>query len=175
MSGDLLERPLVLTSRGARLAGMLHESKSRKLVVMCHGFMGNKIENKRLFVDAARVFAESGFCVLRFDFYGSGDSQGDFADSLITTNIANLSDVLNWARNEGYERIAVLGLSMGAATAILTCADTQVDALVAWSAVPDMKKLFTSYLENFHEIVKKNDWFEYEGWQIKKEFWEDAA
>ncbi len=175
MSRDFTEHPLVITSGGARLVGILHKAQQNKLIVMCHGFMGSKIENKRLFVEAAREFAASGYNVLRFDFYGSGDSEGDFSDTLISTNIVNLNDVLTWARGEGFEKIAVLGLSMGAATAILTCVDTPVDALVTWSAVPNMKNLFTAYLDDFYDIVREKDWYEFEGWKIKKEFWKDAV
>jgi uncharacterized protein len=169
------EIPVTIESQGAQLVGLLHQSRSPKLVILCHGFTGNKIENKRLFVETARELAGEGFDAFRFDFFGSGDSEGDFADSLISHNIANLKDVIFWAQSQGYKKIAVLGISMGAATAILTLKDSPVDALVCWSAVPDMYQLFNKYVGAVSETAPGGNTFEYDGWLIRREFWEDAT
>ena len=177
MAGKMKQRqevPVVLTSEGQQLVGMLHESESKKLVILCHGFTGNKVEAKRLFVEAARTFAAEGVDAFRFDFFGSGDSAGDFADSMISHNIANLKDVIQWAHARGFKDIAVLGLSMGGATAILTLPQASVQAMVTWSAVPDMEQLFRSYVANVHELVAQVEEHEHDGWVIKKNFWLDA-
>lgn len=169
------EVPVVFTSEGQQLVGILHQADSKKLVIMCHGFTGNKVEGKRIFVEAARGMAAEGLNAFRFDFYGSGDSAGDFADTLISHNIANLKDAVDWAKAGGFEAIAVLGLSMGGATAILALSQLPVQALVTWSAVPDMEQLFRSYVDNVHELVTQVQEHEHDGWVIKKEFWLDAV
>ncbi|MFA0780897.1 MAG: hypothetical protein RJAPGHWK_002418, partial [Candidatus Fervidibacter sp.] len=71
--------------QGQRVYGMLHlpdgtsdTGKKVPAVAMCHGFTGNRIEAHRLFVKAARHFVQHGIAVLRFDFRGSGESEGDF-------------------------------------------------------------------------------------------------
>ena len=171
---EIREVPVVITSEGHQLVGIHHLGDSPRIVIMCHGFTGNKIENKRLFVEAARSFARNGFDAFRFDFYGSGDSEGEFADTTLSHNIANLKDVLNWAGEKGYERIAVLGISMGAATAILTLAESTADALITWSAVPDMKRLFQTFAGNVAEVGADVRVHEYDGWLIKRDFWEDG-
>lgn len=171
----LVETPVTFLSQDAQLVGMLHQSKGSHLVILCHGFTGSKSEARRIFVEAARAFAAEGMDALRFDFYGSGDSAGDFADSLISFNIANLRDAIAWGRQQGYRKIAVLGMSMGAATAILTLADTPVDALVTWSAVPDMEAVFKAYISDIDEMAAlEGDIYVFEGWLIKKRFWQDA-
>ncbi|MBN2355023.1 alpha/beta fold hydrolase [candidate division KSB1 bacterium] len=168
------ELPVAFTSEGNQLIGMLHEGQSKKLVILCHGFTGNKVEAKRIFVEAGRAFAAEGMSAFRFDFYGSGDSTGEFSDTLLSHNIANLNDAIEWGKEQGYEEFAVLGLSMGGATAILTLADTPAQAMVTWSAVPDLEKLFGSYVDNVHELAAQVDQHEHNGWIIKKEFWHDA-
>ena len=170
----LIETPVVFLSQDAQLVGMLHQSKGTHLVILCHGFTGSKTESRRIFVEAGRAFASEGLDALRFDFYGSGDSAGDFADTLVSHNIINLRDAMVWARHRGYEKIAVLGLSMGAATAILTLADTPADALITWSAVPDMNNLFQNYISNIEEVSSRVEEYVHEGWRIKKAFWQDA-
>ncbi|MDZ7315688.1 MAG: alpha/beta fold hydrolase [candidate division KSB1 bacterium] len=168
------EEPVVIFSNGSRLIGVLHHAKGNCCIILCHGFTGQKTENKRLFVEAARTFAENGFTALRFDFYGSGDSEGEFEESRLSVNIQNLRDVISWCRDQGFSRLAVLGISMGAATAILTVGSEKVDALVCWSAVPDTKRLFAGYLPNLDEIKQLPERVEYDGWLIQRDFFLDA-
>lgn len=167
------EEPLALESHGRQLAAMLHRSDSDRLVIMCHGFTGNKSENKRLFVEAARTFAREGLNALRFDFFGSGDSEGEFRESRLSHNIENLRDVIAWGRGRGF-RVAVLGISMGAATAVLTLADQPVEALVLWSTVPDLKQLFESYVEEPSQLAALPETVEHDGWLIDADFFYDA-
>lgn len=171
---DRVETPVTFQSKDAQIFGVWHRCSANKLIIMCHGFMGNKIENKRLFVETARELNNFGIDAFRFDFYGSGDSAGEFMDSRITCNIANLKDAFIWAEDKGYKDIAVLGISMGAATLILSAQDINAKAFVLWSTVPDMKKVFAAYSDDAYEINSQKGHFEYKGWIITKAFWEDA-
>lgn len=170
------ETPVTFWSENALIVGMLHtpEQPSDTMVILCHGFTGNKQENKRLFVEAARALAKAGFAALRFDFYGSGDSAGTFADSTISHNRANLSDAIAFAQGQNYGKIVVLGISMGAATAIITVTEQPVAALVLWSTVPDFRQLFSSLFADYQEKIAAADAIEYDGWLIKKSFWQDS-
>jgi pimeloyl-ACP methyl ester carboxylesterase len=112
--------------------------------------------------------------VLRFDFYGSGDSEGDFADTTLTHNIANLLDAMAYMKQQDCTRLAVVGVSLGAATAILTLARHPAAAFVGWSTVPDLRKLFEARAP---EPVRSNqalEGYEHDGWYLKRQFWEDA-
>ncbi|HNR67808.1 MAG TPA: alpha/beta fold hydrolase [bacterium] len=169
------ESPQVFTSMGKQCVGMLHTAQTDKLIVMCHGFTSHKTENRRLFVEAAREFARHGYNVFRFDFYGSGDSEGEFAETLVSRNIVNLRDALAWAREKGFARCAVLGSSMGAATAILAAADLDIEALVLWSTVPDMQRLFESIIKDPQAAAETAAVYEHDGWLIRREFLFDAV
>jgi len=170
------EIPITFESEGQQLVGMLHRGLGERLVILCHGFTGHKSEARRIFVEAGRAFAAEGLDAFRFDFYGSGDSAGEFAETRISHNIANLVDACAWAKSQGYQEIAVLGLSMGGATAILTQSQIASRVLVTWSAVPDMGKLFQSYVSNAPQLAAREDlqFYDHDGWLIAKEFWHDA-
>lgn len=168
------ETPVVLSSEGHQLVGIWHQGGHPTLCILCHGFTSNKSEDRRLFVETARTFCREGFDAFRFDFFGSGDSEGQFSESRVSHNIANLRDVLRWAREQLYDHIAVLGISMGAATAILTLTDEPADALITWSAVPDMRRLFESFVGNLDTISDDIQVYNYEGWQIERGFLDDA-
>lgn len=168
------EIPVSFQSQGAQIVGMHHKVDSTKMIILCHGFTGTKCESKRLFVEAARDFASRGFNALRFDFYGSGDSEGEFEDFLVSRNIANLKDAIRWTSEQGYEQIAVLGLSLGAATAIVTIGEEPVDALVTWSAVPDMNPLYDNLVHDLYDSGQEDRPFEYDGWLLSRDFFDDA-
>jgi pimeloyl-ACP methyl ester carboxylesterase len=171
---QMSESPITFISGGHQIVGMLHSSGREKIVILCHGFTGNKCENRRLFVEAAREIARQGYDALRFDFYGSGDSAGEFCDTLVSHNIQNVKDAVAWCKERGYEQWALLGLSMGGATAILCANEVEASALVIWSAVPDMKLLFEHYVDDLQNKVQHVEIYEHDGWLIKRAFWEDA-
>ena len=49
-------------------------------VVLFHGFTGDRMESHWLFVKCSRALARAGIASLRFDFYGSGESEGEFSE-----------------------------------------------------------------------------------------------
>jgi dienelactone hydrolase len=129
------------------LRGLLHRPAAddhAPAVVLLHGFTGHHVEDHRLFVQMARRLAEAGFAVLRFDFYGSGDSDGDFEEFTVHTELADAVAALDWlAQQPGTDpdRIAILGLSLGGCVAALLAGkDPRVKAAVFWNAValPDL-------------------------------------
>ncbi len=137
MEKSPLEKPFFLRTPHTHLAAILHPARSRSLVILCHGFTGTKCESGRLFVQTARAFQKAGLNALRFDFWGSGDSPGDFSQMTPNTQIRDALDVLAWGRRR-YRKVAFLGLSFGGGTVI--CASYQArprpDALLSWSSVP---------------------------------------
>ncbi len=123
------------------LRGMLHRPAATDpapVVMLLHGFTGQHIEDQRLFVQFARCLADAGFVVLRFDFYGSGDSDGEFDEFTLRTEVADAAAALDWLAGQpglDMNRIGVVGLSMGGGvTALLAGQDQRVKAAVFWNA-----------------------------------------
>lgn len=90
-----------IESRNKRLSTMLHLPESfvqgTPLVVFCHGFTGNKVGYNHLTLNLATSLENSGYGVLRFDFLGSGDSDGDFSkDTIVAGWQQDLINVLGW-------------------------------------------------------------------------------
>ncbi len=124
------------------LRGVLHrpDRPARPPVVMLlHGFTGHHIESGHLFSQAARHLAKAGFAALRFDFYGSGNSDGDFAEMTVFTEVADAAAALDWLSAHpdlDTTRAGVVGLSLGGCvTALLAGQDPRVRAAVFWNAV----------------------------------------
>jgi len=134
------ETPFTLRTPHAHLAAVLHRAPGKSLVILCHGFTGNKAESGRLFVQTARALQKAGINALRFDFMGSGDSSGEFNQMSPNSQIQDALDVLAWARRR-YKKIALLGLSFGGGTVICAAHQARVrpDALLTWSSVPSFR------------------------------------
>jgi len=134
------EDPFTIPISNGFLSAVLHQARSKRIVILSHGHTGTKIETGRLFVHAARALAGAGINALRFDFFGSGESSGDFCEMSPNTEIADLKRVIGWAKRRRYDSIGLLGLSFGGGVSI--CAANQarpgvLDALVTWSSVPE--------------------------------------
>lgn len=177
----MVERPVVFENEGEQLIGIVHEPEGigvKPGVILLHGFAGNRIEPHRLFVKMARSLAKTGFYVFRFDFRGSGDSQGEFVDMTISGEISDALAGLNWFKeNTGVdpERIGVLGLSMGGCVAAYTAARANIKALVLWSAVALPLQVFekNAPYQLMINQAKKQGYLEWNGWRIGFPFLEE--
>lgn len=123
------------------LRGMFHRPDTDQpvpAIMLLHGFTGHHIEDHRLFVQMSNYLTKAGFAVLRFDFYGSGDSDGEFDEFTIQTELNDAVAGLNWLLAQpgiDAHRIGVVGLSFGGGvTALLAGCDPRVKAAVFWNA-----------------------------------------
>ena len=136
-----METLISFQNQGQTLYGMLHLPNGAGPwpgVVMLHGFTGHRSESHFIFTKQARHLARHGIAALRFDFRGSGESEGEFADVSIEGEISDAAAALDFlqTRPEVDEtRLGVLGLSLGGCVAAcLAGRDPRIRALVLWSA-----------------------------------------
>lgn len=145
-----MEQQLTIRSKELELAATLHvpfnitkkgkqQTSLLPLIIICHGFVGNRIGVDRLFVKAARELSSSGFMVLRFDYGGCGESTGDYGAGGLDALIEQTRHVIDYGLQiDGVDpdRLILLGHSLGGAVSLLTAArDSRVKSLVLWSAV----------------------------------------
>ncbi|MBA0747559.1 hypothetical protein Gogos_004466 [Gossypium gossypioides] len=63
------QRMIIPNKHGEKLVGLLHETESKEIVILCHGFRSRKDYNTMTNLAAA---LEKGVSVFRFDFAGNG-------------------------------------------------------------------------------------------------------
>ena len=108
-------------SAGEKLVGILDLplAKPRAYALFAHCFTCSK--NLRAATNISRALTDAGFAVLRFDFTGLGQSEGEFADSNFSSNVDDLLVAADFL-DEHYEAPALLlGHSLGG-TAVLQAA-----------------------------------------------------
>jgi len=86
------------------------------LVILCHGFTGDKSEWGR-FPQTALAFNKEGIDAIFFDFSGSGQNERELIT--LSKQGKDLEEVYGWAETQGYSWIAVLGLSFGGLTTLI--------------------------------------------------------
>lgn len=85
-------------------------------VLNLHGFAGSASGYKYLHTHVARMLADHGVGCARFDFYGCGESDGEFSDMTFDGLHSDAADLYAWVRAQPYvdsRRVFLSGQSMG--------------------------------------------------------------
>lgn len=130
------------TADGVKIAGWFLASKlNKKAIILVHGMNSSRTaEFGGHFPEFAAGLNREGFTVLMIDLRGHGQS----GKARFTFGITERRDVIaavNWLKSKGYQpqAIGVLGVSMGASTAIgATAEDSDIGALVIDSAYAEV-------------------------------------
>ncbi|CAA6804232.1 MAG: Bll2902 protein [uncultured Thiotrichaceae bacterium] len=109
-------------SDGLQLSGVLHKPSFGKPIayaLFAHCFTCTK--NIKAAVHIADALSRKGIAVLRFDFTGLGQSEGEFADSNFSSNMADLMAAATFLTEKHQAPEILIGHSLGG-TAVLAAA-----------------------------------------------------
>ena len=84
----------------------------------------------------SRDLRDRGFTVLRFDFTGLGESEGDFADTNFSTNVEDLRAAIDAMRQQGMAPEILIGHSLGGAAVLYLAEEIEEVKLVATIGAP---------------------------------------
>jgi putative redox protein len=104
---------------GKRLAARLDlplDEKPTAFALFAHCFTCTK--NLNAVVNINRALALHGIAVLRFDFTGLGESEGDFSETSFSTNVADLISAADFLRDAYEPPKLLIGHSLGGAAVI---------------------------------------------------------
>jgi uncharacterized OsmC-like protein/alpha-beta hydrolase superfamily lysophospholipase len=127
----------------------------------------------------AVALAAKGIAVLRFDFTGLGSSEGDFANSTFTSNVADLEHAADHLRDSRKAPTLLIGHSLGGA-AILAAAEKIPEAMaVVTIAAPSdpahVTGLFADRIEDVRRDGRADVSLAGRPFPITREFLDDIA
>lgn len=108
-------------------------------VVFYHGFTVDKVGLMRLHELFARQCVENGFACVRFDFYGCGESDGDFEEMRLSDEIKQAEAIYRWTCEQRFSdaaRVFPVGHSMGGLITCIIAGRVQPKAAVMWAPAP---------------------------------------
>ncbi len=165
--------------RAQTLAGVLHRPESgstRACAIFAHCFTCTK--NSKAAVRISEALAAQGIEVLRFDFTGLGQSEGDFSSTHFSSNVDDLADAAAYMGNIGLAPALLVGHSLGGTAAL--AAAHEIDSVLAVATIgapADAKhvlQLMNTNLEEIESAGKATVQLGDQSFDIHKDFVDDV-
>lgn len=150
------KKKLTFTNQdGIELAGLLElPEQPIAFALFAHCFTCTKdiVSASRI----ARHLADKGIAVLRFDFTGLGNSDGDFSNSNFSANLDDLHSAANYLREHYQAPDFLIGHSLGG-TAVLAAAENipETKAVVTIGAPAEPSHVLKQFADNIDDIVEQ--------------------
>lgn len=163
---------------GELLAGRLELPKNRhphNYALLAHCFTCTK--NINAITNIGRALTQAGFGVLRFDFTGLGESEGDFENTNFSGNVDDLVVAADWLAKNYAAPTLLVGHSLGGTAIIFAAAQIpSVKAVVAINAPSNPAHIKHLLKNSESEIAEKGKAIVNLGgkdFTIKKQFLDD--
>ena len=158
----------------ARLDRAVGPAKSTALFAHCFSCSKDIFAASRI---AGRL-AEHGVDVMRFDFTGLGNSEGDFANTNFSSNIQDIEAALDWLHARGTPARLIIGHSLGGA-AVLAAAQRRSDikAVATLAAPSDADHVLHNFSADIEAIERDGEaevLLAGRPFKIKKQFVDDV-
>lgn len=139
--------PFFFQSGGRKLFAYYHapfrhslskvRSGQNPAVLLCYPMGQEYMRVFRCFKLLANRLVDSGCDVLRFDYFGSGDSEGAEKECSINSWLKNLSDAIGQLKQQAnVEQVSILGLRLGANLAIAVSRDRpDIKRVISWDPI----------------------------------------
>ncbi|WP_027075351.1 bifunctional alpha/beta hydrolase/OsmC family protein [Maribacter antarcticus] len=173
-----LQKITFRNKEGETLAGRLEMPADRhphNFAVFAHCFTCNK--NLLAVKNISRALTANGFAVLRFDFTGLGESEGDFEDTNFSGNVSDLIAAASFLEETYKAPTLLVGHSLGGAAALFAAAEIATIKAVATIGAPSnpvhVQHLFKSTIVEINTSGKAVVNLSGRDFTIKKQFLDD--
>jgi putative redox protein len=153
-----MRRKLEFESNGVTLSGALEtpESEVRCYALFAHCFTCGK--DVAAASRIARALTREGIAVLRFDFTGLGNSDGDFANTNFSSNLQDLLAACDFLRREFEAPSLLIGHSLGGAAVLAMAAEVpEVGAVVTIGAPYRAEHVIHNFSASLDDIRERGE------------------
>lgn len=141
---------------GHQLAALLEKPHGtpKAYALFAHCFVGSKTVGVASGI--SRALAAKGFAVLRFDFTGLGNSEGDFANTNFSSNVSDLLSAAQFLKTHYAPADLLVGHSLGGAAVLAAAAELpECEAVVTIGAPADPKHVSRLFADQQERIRKE--------------------
>ena len=124
-----------------KLFGCYHAAQSKVPrdcgIVLCYPMAQEYIRSHRTYRQLAYHLSKFGFPVLRFDFYGCGDSEGSCDEGRVHQWLTDIGSAISEIRERcGSVKICLVGLRLGGTLSVMAGAERgDIEGIVLWDSV----------------------------------------
>lgn len=165
-------------SSGERLAARLDmpvDGAPLAYALFAHCFTCSK--NLNAVVNVARALNQARIAVLRFDFTGLGESEGDFADTNFSSNVADLVAAARFLEEEHEAPSILIGHSLGGAAVLRAASEIPGARAVATIGAPSDPDHVSGLIASSREEIEARGEAEVvlagRSFRIRKQFLDD--
>jgi esterase/lipase len=115
----------IINDKKQKIIGCLEHQNYQWLFILCHGYNSSKDETA--IHRTSILLNDHHLSTLRFDFTGSGESEGSNKFSLIQM-VNDLKSVINYVNH--YQKIILIGGSLGALPVCICASNSKVNGIV---------------------------------------------
>ncbi|WP_281540508.1 bifunctional alpha/beta hydrolase/OsmC family protein [Maribacter aestuarii] len=173
-----LQKVTFKNKEGETLIGRLEmpvDQDPHNYAIFAHCFTCNK--NLLAVKNISKALIANGFAVLRFDFTGLGDSEGDFSDTNFSGNVSDLVCAAGFLKENYRAPTLMIGHSLGGAAAIFAAAEIRSVQAIATIGAPSnprhVQHLFKNDLAQIETTGKAVVNLSGRDFTIKKQFLDD--
>jgi len=144
-----LQKVTFQNKEGQNLVGRLElpiDQHPHNFAIFAHCFTCNK--NLSAVKNIGKALTSKGFAVLRFDFTGLGESEGDFADTNFSGNVEDLIAASDYLKENHQAPTLLVGHSLGGAAVIFAASEIESIKAVATIGAPSSPNHVTHLLKS---------------------------
>lgn len=131
----------------------LPDKKPTAFILFAHCFTCSK--NIKALGHISDSLVKNGIGVLRFDFTGLGESEGEFSDTNFSSNIEDLADAASYMKEHFEAPSVLIGHSLGGAAVLAAAGEIQSCRAVVTIAAPSSPDHILRHIGNVEEIEEK--------------------
>ncbi|SDG83218.1 bifunctional alpha/beta hydrolase/OsmC family protein [Psychroflexus sediminis] len=153
-----LEKVIFKNKNGDQLVGRLQFPKHQHpqaFAIFAHCFTCGK--NLKVIREISSALTELGIAVLRFDFTGLGQSEGEFADTNFSHDVEDLIQASKFLEQEYQAPSLIIGHSLGGTAALFAAKKLSHIKAVATIASPAQPAHVQNLIKESVDAITKND------------------
>ena len=145
-------RPFYIQGSAGKLFALLHGArniiKTHRYIVCFPPFAEESNKSRKMINLQAREFAKNGYDVLIVDYFGTGDSEGDFSEATWDIWKRDFSVIAGWLEQQQARQIILWGLRFGALMALqaMDSYGSNLRQLLFWQPILSGDQMLSQFL-----------------------------
>jgi uncharacterized protein len=164
------------SQQNKKLCGILRSpgGANAPVIILVHGFTSDK--NTGSFKGIIQGLDEANIASFRIDLFGSGESEGNFAELTTSEAVSNVLSAIQFMKDMGFAKIGLLGSSFGGLCSLMAASKSKdlfclalKSPVANWAEVPLWKPKLQKWKEKGYVTYDEG----YEPKRLNYSFYED--